>query len=80
MRRLALAGMGIALLSTSAAGGDLREGRFAALRPGENGIDRSARHAVYQPKHYDPHKLRALVNFLAGCIGRTPLRDRGLGL
>lgn len=64
VRRLALAGMGIALLPTYAINRDMRSGRLVPVLPGWYAFDDSSLYAVYMPNRFGSPKLRAFLDFV----------------
>lgn len=64
VRRLALAGMGIALLPTYAINRDMRSGRLVPVLPGYYAFDDSSLYAVYMPNRFGSPKLRAFLDFV----------------
>jgi len=79
LRDAALAGLGIALLSTWHVCDDLRAGRLRQVLPdcrvAETGI-----HAVMPQRRLVPLRVRAFVDFLEERLGGTPPWERGLAL
>lgn len=80
LREVAVAGGGIALLSTFNAGDELRAGRLLPVLPDWPlaGLDGRAIWAVYTGRRAIPPKTRAFVDFLARHIGDPPYWDREL--
>jgi DNA-binding transcriptional LysR family regulator len=70
MRRMALAGVGIARLSEFHIGRDLREGRLVAILEDVNPGDREPIHAVYLEEVHLPDRIRVFIDFLVRMIGR----------
>ncbi len=77
MRRLALAGLGVALLPTFTVADDLRAGRLVEVLPGQLDADTTIS-AVYPHRRLLEPKVRLLVDHLARSFGSEPPWDRGL--
>jgi DNA-binding transcriptional LysR family regulator len=77
LRAAALAGTGIAVLPTWAAGEALRDGRLRRVLEGWE-LPASTVYAVYPGNRLMSMKVRAFVDHLARCIGRKPYWDEGL--
>lgn len=80
LRALAVAGAGIAELSTVNAGDELRAGRLVPVLPDWplDGLGDRAVWAVYTGNRAIPPKVRAFTDFLAAHIGDPPYWDRDL--
>lgn len=80
LRAAAVAGIGIAQLTTINAGDELRAGRLVEVLRGwrMTGLDDRAVWAVYPCNRALPPKVRVFVDFLAAHIGTPPYWDRGL--
>jgi DNA-binding transcriptional LysR family regulator len=72
----ALAGLGIARLSSYLVGPDLRAGRLVRLLPAYTQEDSNIL-AIYQARRNLPAKVRAFIDFLAARLGPVPPWDRG---
>jgi DNA-binding transcriptional LysR family regulator len=80
LRVAALAGMGLAVLPTYAAGADIRAGRLISLledwQPISRPADADTLYAVYLPSRFPSPKVRALIDFLLEEMGEVPPWDR----
>lgn len=70
------AGFGVARIPTFIAGPSLRAGRLVTVLAGEEGRPHAI-HAVYPAARHLAVKVRALVDYLAGCFRGAPEWDRG---
>ena len=75
----ALAGMGIARLSTYLVGDDIAEGRLLRLLPDyvQTG---SSIYAIYPERRNLAPKLRSFLDYLTGHFGKVPPWERRAGL
>jgi DNA-binding transcriptional LysR family regulator len=80
LRVATLAGMGLAVLPTYAAGVDLRAGRLVTVLDEWQPVGRPAEadtlYAVYLPSRFPSPKVRALIDFLLEMLGDVPPWDR----
>jgi DNA-binding transcriptional LysR family regulator len=80
LRVATLAGMGLAVLPTYAAGVDLRAGRLVPVLDEWQPVGRPAEadtlYAVYLPSRFPSPKVRALIDFLLEMLGDVPPWDR----
>ena len=70
MRQLALAGLGIARLSSFHVGKDIEEGRLVAILEDFNPGDLEPIHAIFVDHEHLSNRIRVFVNFLAERIPR----------
>lgn len=75
LRRLALAGEGLALLPTYSMGDELRSGQLCLPMPQFRGFTETILYAVYLPNRFGSPKLRSFVDFLVEKIGDVPPWD-----
>jgi DNA-binding transcriptional LysR family regulator len=80
LRVASLAGMGLAVLPTYAAGADIRAGRLVSLledwQPVGRPADADTLYAVYLPSRFPSPKVRALIDFMLEVMGDVPPWDR----
>lgn len=70
-----LGGLGLALLPTFIAGGELQAGRLVEVLPGYVPVERHI-YAVYLPNRHLPLKVRVFIDFLLQRFGDDPYWDR----
>ena len=76
LREWALAGLGIALISTWDIRQPLEDGSLIPLFPGYTFASDVAIYAVYPHRRFLPAKTRAFIEFLADSFGPEPYWDR----
>lgn len=75
----ALAGLGVARLSTYLVGGDIAAGRLVRILPEYIHADSSI-FAIYSEKRNLAPKIRAFLDFLTAHFGKTPPWERGAAM
>ena len=77
LNEAAIAGAGIVISPTFIAGDALRDGRLVPVLPGWT-IGELGIFAVFPTARHLPAKVRACVDWMAGCFGEQPAWDAGL--
>lgn len=80
LHKMALHGLGVALLPSYMIGEDVRRGRLVHLLRGWIGFDGGALFAVWPPHRRDSRKVHVFVEFLLEQFGEEPYWERALRL